>query len=314
MDHTRKTEVVVGLVSLIGTLLLIAGILIGEGFSYSPSTRILKLRLEHSGGLEAGSPVVVNGVKRGEVTSVSADNGSVLARLEIDNIADLSSDATALVSILEVTGGRKVEIFRGSSGMPLDPSHEIKGRTAADLSQLVTTVGDVSEDLVHLLRRIDTIAAVIVKVMGDDQFAEDVRMIAHDGAILVRDTKDWVAANKESLTAAVRELRATMDELRTAVNKNEPTLASALDKLDKRLTELESTIAKADMAIGNVDSLTRNVNGILNDVRTNDGLANAILYDPSFKLSLDTLKRRLERFVEQARVNGVNVNVGIGHK
>jgi ABC-type transporter Mla subunit MlaD len=314
MDSNKRTEVVVGLVSLVGALLLIGGILIGEGFSYDPSRKTVMLRLDHSGGLDAGSPVVVHGVKRGEVTSVSADKGSVLARLDLNTIDDLRSDASAVVTILEITGGRKVEILPGTALTPFDPSSELRGRTAADLSALITTIGDVSQDLVTLLRRIDTIAAAATKIMGDEQFTTDVRNIAHDGATLVRDTREWMQQNRDGLTASIQELRSTLNEIRAVVKKNEPVLASSLQKLDQRLTELEGTLAKADRAILDVDSLARNVNGIVNDVRTNDGLLNAVLYDPSFKRSLDTLRRRVERFVEQARVNGVNVNVGLGHR
>jgi len=314
MDSSRKTEVVVGLVSLLGTLLLIAGILIGEGFTYDPSKKVILLRLDHSGGLEAGAPVVVNGVKRGEVTSVGTDDGTVLAKLEIDNTDDLMSDASALVSILEITGGRKVEIFKGSSGTPFDGMKEIKGRTAADLSSLVTTLGDVSQDLVTLLHRMDTLTAVITRVMGDSTFAEDVQNLAHDGALLMRSTREWVENNKSQLTEAVKEMRATLNSVKTAIDKNEPTLAATLEKLDQRLTEIEVTVQKADNAIDNIDSLSRNVNGIVNDIRSNDGLMHAVLYDPHFKKSLDTLQRRFERLVEQIRQTGVNVNVGLGHR
>ena len=314
MDNTRKTEVVVGLVSIIGIILLVGGILLGEGFAYNPTTKVINLRLDHSGGLEAGSPVVINGVKRGEVSSVATDNGSVLAELELDNVEDLRADATGTVTILEITGGRKVEIHVGTEDGPYDLSKEMQGRTAMDLSALVTLVGDISYDLVKLLRRVDTIAAAITDVMADTAFSSNVKSMASDGAVLIKDTKEWMQQNRDDLSVSVKELRATLTDIREAIDKNEPKLTATLDKVDARLTELEGTLAKADQAILSVDSLAVNVNGIVTDIKTNEGLANALLYSESYKKSLDTLKWRLERFIDAARVNGVKVNVCIGHK
>ena len=314
MEQTRSTEIKVGVIKLIATVLLVGGIILGEELSITPRGPEISVRLQHSGGLQSGSPVLINGVERGKVTGVIPDNGSVLATVEVDRVDDLHDDAYARVTMLEITGGKKVEIFPGRGSGPFDPSQEMRGETASDISDLVTQVGDVSFDLVRLLRRIDTITAAITEVLKDSTFVQNLSSIASDGAILMSDARIWFQANRSDLSTTVRDARAAIADLRRVVNENEPALTSSLKKLDARLTEMEGTLNKADIALEDIDTLVVNANGIVNDIRTNDGFAHAALYDTNFRRRIDTAIMRLNGFVRYAREKGVNVNIGVGHK
>nr|MCU0329979.1 MlaD family protein [Candidatus Kapabacteria bacterium] len=136
MEASRRIEVRVGLVSIVAIVLLVVGILLGKGVSLSGTRQIVSVQLEHSGGLENGSPVVVNGVKRGLVTEVRNEQGGVVAIAEIDGISDLREDVSARVSILEITGGKKLEITPGTRGS-YRVGTVIPGTVAADIVSLV---------------------------------------------------------------------------------------------------------------------------------------------------------------------------------
>lgn len=313
MDQARKTELRVGIVSLLAIIVLVGGIFLGEGLSLGSSKQILHVRLDHSGGLTKSSPVVVNGVTRGTVTKVRSDNGSVLVDLEIDTHEDLHPDAHALVSILEITGGKKVEIFPGTTSGMFDPSLEIPGRAAADIGGLITQIGDVSGDLITMLRRIDTITAAIAVVMADSSFAPNVQSLVSDGASLMKNAREWVEQNRGELSKTVTDTRILVADLKSAVEVNDPKLRSLLDKLDSRLDDIQTTIHRTDTAIVHVDDLVVSVQGLVNDVKTNDGFANAVLYDKSFRLKMDTIAARVRQLSESLILHGVNVNVGIGH-
>lgn len=314
MEEARKTEIRVGIVSLIAVAVLIVGILLGQGFSFSPNKQTIKIRLATSGGLEQASPLVVNGVKRGQVKDVSNSDGSVLITAEIDDLSDIHTDATALVTILEITGGKKIEILPGKAPGMWDPSKEMSGRAAADIGGLVSQIGDVSGDLVNLLRRLDTISAAATQLLADGTVVGNLKSMTSDGAVLVKDAKDWMQTNRNNLTESISDMRIVVSDIKRMVKTNEPKLTSTMDKLDKMLDELEVTLSKTDRAIVNVDTLVTNINTVVTDIRTNDGLVNAILYDPIFKARIDTLTASVRHFVKDARKNGVNVNIGIGHK
>ncbi|MCO6466443.1 MAG: MCE family protein [Bradyrhizobiaceae bacterium] len=314
MEETRRTEFAVGLVSIVGAALLIVGILLGKGCSFSANVQTLHVLLQSSGGLEQGSPVVVNGVKRGKVVGVEPHADKVMATVEVDRADDLHADAHALVSILEITGGKKLEIFPGTSTTPLDPSKPLPGRAAIDVGGLVTIVGDVSGELVTLLRRLDTVTAALNSLMADGTLATNLKSIAADGAVLAHDARVWLQQHQATLSTSITELKGALVDVRRVVNTSEPKLTSVLNKLDSRLTELEGVVSNGNRVIVQADSMIASINGIVTEVKTNRSLLNAVLYDESFRKSMDTLVSKIQMFVEHAKANGMNVNVGLGHR
>lgn len=313
MEASRRTEIRVGLVSLVAIILLVVGILLGKGISLSGSRQMVAIHLEHSGGLENGSPVVVNGVKRGLVTEVRNENGGVVAIAEIDGINDLREDVSARVSILEITGGKKLEINPGTRGS-FRVGSAIPGTVAADIVSLVDDLGAVSGDIQSLIRRLDTISASVTGLLADGTVMANVRTITSDGALLVTDLRSFITDNRADLQRTLRNAGSLVDEIRLAVKNNEPKVASLLDDLNKTVGEANTIIKRVDASLGGVDSLVANVNGVVTDMRSNGSVANRLLYDADLGARLDSALAELNRFVKSARKSGVNVNVGIGHR
>jgi len=274
----------------------------------------VKIRMPISGGLEVGSPVVVNGLKRGKVFSVENTDGSVLAFAELSDVSDLRSDATAIVTILEITGGKKIEITPGVSPEKFDLNKELQGRVAADLSVLIATVGDISGDLVRMIRRLDTLAGSGTELFADGKVVKNLRVMSDEGAVLMTDARMWLQNNGGNLTSSIKDLRLLVAEVRTAVTNNEPKLSNLLTRLDRTLTEVDGTLMKTDKAIVNADTLIQRVNGVIADVKSNRGTLNAFLYDEKFRARLDSTIYALRGLLRDVNAHGVNVNVGLGHR
>jgi ABC-type transporter Mla subunit MlaD len=287
--------------------------MIGKGISFSPNKRTISIRLATSGGIETGSPIVVNGVKRGSVSDVASNNGSVLVHANIDDASDLKTDATATVTILEITGGKKIEINPGKAQGTFDVDKEMPGTVAADIGGLVTSLGEVSGSAVNLVRRLDTISASLTELMRDGSFVTNVKTISSDGALLVTDVRTWFSTNREPLTASIRDLREISTTLRESVDRNEPKVSQIIDRADKVLLNLETTLAKADGAIVGADTLIARINGVVNDIRTNKSLVNMLLYDDKMAARLDTTLLTLRKLLRDFGKNGINVNVELGH-
>lgn len=314
MDVSRKTEIRVGIVSISAILLLFIGIMLGKGISWSTNQHEVRFRLVSSGGLEPGSPIVVHGVKRGQVVSVSNHNGGVLVTGQLDDISDLHSDASAIVSILEITGGKKIEIKPGFEKTPLDASKEIPGIVAADIGSLVTSLGDVSDNAIALVKRLDTLSAALADLARDGTFVNNIKTLASDGAILVSDARAWMQANKSDLTAMVKDLRQISSTLRKTLDKNEPKISELIDHLERTLSTFDNTLTRADAAFISVDSLVVEVNTVIAEVKANKGLLNRIIYDEGLSSQLDSSLTVLKSILQQFQRDGVNVNVGLGHK
>ncbi|MFM8770493.1 MAG: MlaD family protein [Candidatus Kapaibacterium sp.] len=311
---TRSTEIRVGIVSILSIALLIGGIMLGKGISFNPSNKQIKIRSVSSGGAEPGSPVVINGVKRGQVTSVVNENGTVLISAELDDVSDLHGDASACITILEITGGKKIEVTPGSSAEAFNISKEIPGTVSADIGGIVATLGDVSGNAVSIVKRLDSLTGTLTDMTRDGQLAADVKTISSEGALFVKDLRSWFSANKDPLGQSIRDLRAIASQLRTSIDRNEPKVSRLIDRLDATLTSIDGTIGRADKALVNADSLVRRIDSVLIEVKLNKGLLNNMIYDEKFAERFDSTLYWIRAILQDARNKGVNVNVGLGHE
>jgi len=311
---TRSTEIRVGIVSILSIALLIGGIMLGKGISLNPSNKQIKIRSVSSGGAEPGSPVVINGVKRGQVTSVANENGTVLISAELDDVSDLHGDASARITILEITGGKKIELTPGSSADAFNISKEIPATVSADIGGLVATLGDVSGNAVSIVKRLDSLTGTLTDMTRDGQLVSDVKTISSEGALFVKDLRSWFAANKDPLGQSIRDLRSIASQLRTSIDKNEPKVSRLVDRLDATLTSIDGTIGRADKALVNADSLIRRIDSVLIEVKSNKGLLNTVIYDEKFADRFDSTLYWIRAILQDARNKGINVNVGLGHE
>ncbi|MFN4985367.1 MAG: MlaD family protein [Ignavibacteria bacterium] len=314
MDVSRKTEIRVGIVSISAILILIIGIMLGEGLSWSSSMYQVRFKLPSSGGLEPGSPIVVHGVKRGQVDKVTNHGGSVLVVGQVDDISDLYSDASAIVSMLEITGGKKIEIKPGLLRTPFDPKQEIPGTVSADIGSLISTVGEVSENAIVIIRRLDTLSAALTELTRDGTFITNVKSVASDGAILVQDARQWMQTNKGELTGMVKDLKHISSVVRESLDRNEPKISNMIDHLDRTLSSMDQTLSKADAAIVSVDSLVLQVNNLITEVKGNKSLLNRMVYDEQFAKEVDSTLFIVKYLLSRVNRDGVNINVGIGHR
>lgn len=314
MDVSRSTEIRVGIVSVVSIAVLVVGIMLGKGISFSPTQKSIEVRLPTSGGIDAGSPVVVLGVRRGTVSEVRNVDGSVVVTATLDDISDLKSDAEGVVSILEITGGKKLEIMPGTAATALDAGSEIKGRVAADIGTLVGVLGDAGGDITGLIRRLDTISMAANDLLRDGSVVANIKTMANDGALALTDLRVFMQTNKGTLTSTVQDLKALTAELRESVHRNEPGVSRIIARAESVVSKLETTLTKADGALSNVDTLATRVNGMVNDIRTNKSFLNALLYDEKLFGKLDSTLVSVQRVLKDIKISGVNVNVGLGHR
>lgn len=312
MKDLKKVEIKVGVVSVVGTILLILGIILGRGYKVSMAAQTIYLRFPNSGGLQVSSPVVVNGVKRGVVSSVTNDKGSVLVVATVDNTDDFRKDTRARITILEITGGKKVEIFPGTSVEPFDPKQEIPGETSADFSDLVTYLGEISIKGKKLLSQLDTTLSSMNKLFGDKRFIQETREAIADASSALQIAREIMELNQSNINQTLKNFRDITATLKKDYSKYEPRFDTLVKKLDDVSGKASNLLDNARSSINMLDSALLQINGLLDEIRKGDGLASRVIYDKSFFLRLDTTLTNLSELISLIRYHGVNVNLRLG--
>lgn len=311
MNNKRANEIKVGIVSLAAVIILIVGLVLGKGLTLS-STFSVKMRFPNSGGIQLTSPVLINGVKRGSVTEVINDKGSVLITADMDNINDIYSDATARISILEITGGKKIEIFPGNSSTKFNNNSEIIGETPADIADLVAIAGGMINDLGGLIKRIDTVAYSVNTMLADGKINTQIRSILTNADALSGNLNNLLNNNMGDINASIKSIKSITTDLKASIGKNEPKVSKLIDELDGTMKQLNNLLGKTQNTVGNADALLADFKNISEQVKSGKGLAGKLIYDHKFANQLDSTVSSLTEFINLLKQYGVNVNVRLG--
>jgi len=312
MKNTKQIELKVGIVSVVGTILLVLGLILGRGYKVSVSTQTIKFRFPNSGGLQVSSPVVVNGVKRGTVTSVVNDNGSVLVTATIDNIDDIRKDVKARITILEITGGKKIEIFPGTSPEKFNPETEIQGETAADFADLVTQLGLILEQAKHTISQLDTTLTSTNKVLGNKNFATNLQLAVDNATQTLTITREILEQNQTNINQIVKNLKEILSELRNDYSIYEPKINKIVTRLDTISLQTTNLLENGSATVEKINRSLNQLNDILLEIREGDNLANKIIYNKEFAQRLDSTLRQVSELITFIQKNGVNVNLRLG--
>ena len=308
----RKKEVRVGIVALLSLIVLIAGITIGKGLIVGVSQNTLLFTFPSSGGIEIGAPIFINGVKRGSVISTENINGGVAIAGSIDDISDLHPDAQAKISMLEITGGKKIDITPGISSGNLDISKPIAGTISADATELISLVGDLGADASVIVKRLDSVLAQANSLLSDGIVVKQLRNTIKNADELMITLNALMGDNKENMRNLIKDLGALAKDAKSAVNNNEPKLRSILIKLDSLAGSGQRLMAKTDTALAGVTDLTVETKDMMKDIKTNGSFINKLLYDKTTSKSIDTTLQRVNDLLLKIHEHGLNANIRLG--
>jgi phospholipid/cholesterol/gamma-HCH transport system substrate-binding protein len=312
MMTDRKKEIRVGIVALLSLIVLIAGITIGKGLIVGVSQNTLSFTFPSSGGIEIGAPIFINGVKRGSVISTENVNGGVAIAGSIDDISDLHPDAQAKISMLEITGGKKIDITPGIVSGNLDISKPIAGTISADATELISLVGDLGADASVTVKRLDSVLAQANSLLSDGIVVKQLRNTIKNADELMITLNALMGDNKENMRNLIKDLGALAKDAKSAVNNNEPKLRSILTKLDSLAGSGQRLMAKTDTALAGVTDLTVETKDMMKDIKTNGSFINKLLYDKSTSKSIDTTLQRVNDLLLKIHEHGLNANIRLG--
>lgn len=312
MQSDKKKEFIVGLVALAGIVMLVVGVMLGENFSLSGTEKTVQFMFPNSGGMKPSAPVVVNGVERGKVTSIENMADSVMITATLDRIDDITTNARARISILEITGGKKLEVYPGNSGSTISSDFIIRGRTAADLGDLIADVGEVSDDLKSIIKGLDTLIVNANGLLGDTLLMANLRSTMDDASETMTRINRIVTNNEAEINSSISNLAELSEELNTAVKEQKPNIEQIIADMKQVSEKAVTLVDKADTSFDDINKISADVRAIIDDIQNNESLLNKLIYDKALAERLDTVMYNLGTFVEKIEEHGVNVNLRLG--
>jgi phospholipid/cholesterol/gamma-HCH transport system substrate-binding protein len=291
--NQRRNEILVGLTVLAGIAILLAGFSYFREWNAERDTYALRMRFPSSGGLAEGDQVSVNGVRAGKVTAVAMDRNAVVVTAAIANGFIISADARPVIQMLELMGGKKIEILQGTDPAPWDAAKEMQGTVDPDIAGALAMVGELKGDIPAMVAKANRLLDNANAVAGDTALVGALKETVLTLQALARDMRRMVAANESDARAIVRTV--------TALTRRADSLLAVLPP------RVERSLDRADRALTGADSLIAETRGLLDELRNGRGLVPRLLSDTTLARSVDRLILKVDTLADV--VNGGQLRI-----
>jgi phospholipid/cholesterol/gamma-HCH transport system substrate-binding protein len=301
MKDEKKTEIKVGITVLLGILFFIWIFGWAKNFSLKSNEQSVNIRFNNVAGLEIGDQVTVNGMRKGYVKDMKVEPNYVLVEVSVDNDVLLKKDATFAISMLDLMGGKKVEVFPGESQEPFDKSQIVEGKFYADVPSVMSLFGSVQDDLVTVLKDVKISLHSMNKYLTDEKLSKEVRTSITNLSSLTEKLNSILTENRND----IKELTSNAVEL---TKKSNQIITDNQENINDLFKNLKTVVSKSDTLLGKMNELTKQTM----DQKNNMG---KLLYDENIMKDLkQTLKQVNELtaiLIEQLKTDGINVDAHI---
>jgi phospholipid/cholesterol/gamma-HCH transport system substrate-binding protein len=301
MKNQRKTELKVGIASIVGIILFIWILTWAKSFSLSASDKTILVSFKNVSGLEIGDEVAVNGVKKGFVDDFKVEGNDVIVKMSLEKDASLKEDAEFRIAMLDLMGGKKVEIYPGISQNDIDYSKVQMGMFTPDVATVMSMVGGIQDDINTSIKDIKITLNALNNYLTDKELNNNVR------------------SSVQNLSAASRKLNLMMDENREGLKKlisNSADLSEEVKSfLSKNRVGIENTLNELNSLIEKTNSLVTRANEFADEIKNKKNNVGKFFYDEeiysNLTKSINKLNELTDLILEQLKGDGFKVDADI---
>jgi len=301
MKDQKKTEIRVGITVLLGVIILLWILGWAKNFSITPTENTVKVQFSNTAGLEIGDAVTVNGVRKGFVEDLAIKGENVVVTLKIDNNVVLKEDAGFAVSMLDLMGGKKVEISPGSSGKLLDYSQVQAGTFYADIPYVMSMVGTFQEDISSTISDLKITLTSLNNYLGDKKLNDDIKSSMSNLSEVTRKLNILIDENRDNLKKLTANTAELTEETKKFINENKESLNTSVKGLQSVLSNTDSLLAKLNIFTDELKNRQNNLGKIIYDEKIYDDLSQ----------SLKQLNELTKIMIEQLKDDGLKVDADI---
>ncbi len=300
-DKEKQREIKVGITVLIALAIFIFVMMWAKNFSFGSDTQTVKVRFDNVSGLYLKDKVTVNGLEKGFVSDMKIDGNSVIAELTLFRDVELKKDAVFTLEMLDLMGGKKIEIKPGVANEKLDLSEIHEGKFTGDLTSAMAMFTGIQKDLTSIIKQTEKITTMLNGLLGDKNFSEKITATLDELNATLAKTNAMLNENQEDLRRIVKNGAEFSDSLFVFWRKNNKSFSEFIARS-------QNTLAVADSVLNELNSLLKATNNAENN-------AGKIINDESYLEKLNATLENLNELVkilkEQLKGEGINVKTNI---
>ncbi len=250
-------------------------------------------------GIQLSSPVVIKGVKVGNVSGIQYDpsvSDMVRLTLSIKSAYRLPSNSVARIFINGLMGGKAIEIDLGDDRTYLEDGAVIKSET--DVNFLETASSDmeaIKQKASALVNQLTETLTGINSILA--QNSGELNRTMHNLSSITGNINEVLAAEK----AELKEIISNVEEITAAFGRNSARIDSTLVNVDRFTSQLAA--ADVGAAVEKLDGVLYGLNEIVGRLESGEGTAGLLLNDRALYDSLTCAAGNLSLLLEDLREN-----------
>jgi len=291
MKDQRKTEIRVGIMVTIGIIIFIWILTWAKNFTLTPTEKTLQVRFTNVSGLEVGDYATVNGVRKGFVDDLRTEDNKVIVVLSLDSDVELKKDAVFSISMLDLMGGKKVEINPGASAEPMNFNEVQNGTFTADIPAVMSMLGTAQQDITTLISDMKISLNAINGYLTDEKLNEDIRASVSNLRSLTGQMNQLINENRANFNKLASNSAEFSEEAKNFIKENKEGMKSSIEDFSSIMKKTDSLISKVNTVSDQIMNQQNNLGKLLYDKEIFDNLQSSLKQlNELSKLILEQLK------------------------
>ncbi len=301
MKDQSKTEIKVGLMVIVGALVFLWVIGWAKNFSFSTNEKLLDIKFPTVAGLEIGDPVTVNGVRKGNVVDFKIESEDVIVEIKLDPDINLKEDASFAISMLDLMGGKKINISPGNSNQEIDYDKVQQGQFQPDIPSVMATLGSMQGDLNKIVKEVQITLTSFNSYLTDQQFNDNIKSSLSNLKDITSRLDVLIADNQSDLKTITSNTVQITSDAKEVLHSNK-------ESIQNSLTNLQNILVRSD-------SLLFKLNNLADETTNRKNNLGKLLYDEDLYNNLTTTLRQVKEMTkminEQLKGDGLKVDANI---
>ena len=301
MKDQRKTEIKVGITVVLGILIFVWVFGWAKNLTVGSERKEISVKFSSVAGLEIGDPVTINGVRKGYVDDILIKGNEVVTVLNLEKEVNLKTDATFSVMMLDLMGGKKIEVNPGSASEEIDYIKMQNGDFLGDIASAMAMLGTVQNDLVDVIKEVKVTLSSVNKTLTDQQFNNDLKTSVSNLVVLTENLNSLLKANSGEINKLLKSGNELAQNVNDFIKTNRDSISQTLSAVQEVLKESKTMLVKVNSLIDQTNKSENNLGKILNDPK----------FLEDIKESISHVKDLTRILVEQLKAKGIEVNAHI---
>jgi phospholipid/cholesterol/gamma-HCH transport system substrate-binding protein len=305
----KKTNIdlIVGASILFSLVILIAGVLWLKEASVSRKLVPYAVLFPNVGTLQAGDPVMVNGITKGSVKLLDIKDNKVLVVFDLDRKIRLTDSCLITVQNIGLMGERGVGITLSVAGksVPAVNGHDttfLCGNFDTGIAEAMGMVGTVLNEVRALA---GNVSKIIDRTVGDTSFAQTFDLLLARLDTITSTGQSLLVDNQPKLDSIIQQATVLTVELNSLIKANRTQIGNIVTNGD---TLLENAV----VITRSTDSLVHSVMAIVDEIQSGDGTVSMLMKDKKFYTDLKKSVADLDTLINDVQDNALKLRVKLG--